>query len=727
MMCSLLSRDKGNPTLLITSAEGTPEWVASSDALTLAVGLCDFTCCQRNHTFPGIGVVPCDRDITREILETLITSKVENLYKTDQIKLARLFHCMTQWWTRRPSPSTRVKRCDSLAELKRQLMWNESIDGQDSMAPWTDRYKISILVYGVLINEINIVREILEHYKNRRTSLLESRFPKDGVSELGIPGHETCLIEAMSFASPEIVVVLLDAGATVDTENRAGSDPLIAACVMGRLENVNLWFSKVKWDVNRRNILFGSTALNCALYMGTRKLELVRYLIEKQNARVYSPSNTGASALTLACENQDADPKVIRYLLQNGHVDVNVKVRPRSIKMKVFRRMCVLVTRAKLSRSRKLAVFARGTGATALHFAAQRGDLEIIELLMGFGAEPSIKNDLGRDVLSYCKAFPEIKGAIKRVKREAGRVQRKITDKTSRETRCTKTSTETKKKTNGFTLQRRLSTATPVKYDMYVLNVSTMFALFEDEEDRKKNMNLCHQDLLETGKLIRFEDLPMGAFVMFVSHQWNGFDHPDPNGVQMSCMAQIFQHLRDGKIDRVDTDLFHTILYKEKTTTPAKEWQEMFLNAYVWYDFWSQPQPTMAKSGDTTALDRNLSLAINSVSAYVERSDCVVVLVPGAVHKDRSDPRSGRRAYTNYRTYRRRYVFFSHPSLPFSPTLALVYIYIFHHKQRTVRLGDVCVFPVTTKNASNAFDSIFERCPRMDLPVGVTKASRWRV
>ena len=57
MMCSMLSREKTHPALLITSAGGTPEWVSSLEALKLAVGMCDFTCCQRNHTFPGIGEI----------------------------------------------------------------------------------------------------------------------------------------------------------------------------------------------------------------------------------------------------------------------------------------------------------------------------------------------------------------------------------------------------------------------------------------------------------------------------------------------------------------------------------------------------------------------------------------------------------------------------------------------------------------------------------------------
>ena len=70
------------------------------------------------------------------------------------------------------------------------------------------------------------------------------------------------------------------------------------------------------------------------------------------------------------------------------------------------------------------------------------------------------------------------------------------------------------------------------------MKLTTMMKLFGSVSDRKKNLQLCHQELLEKkGVLTRFEDLPMGAFVMFVSHQWNGFQHPDPNGVQIVVTA----------------------------------------------------------------------------------------------------------------------------------------------------------------------------------------------
>ena len=80
-------------------------------------------------------------------------------------------------------------------------------------------------------------------------------------------------------------------------------------------------------------------------------------------------------------------------------------------------------------------------------------------------------------IFRYCEAFPAIKGAIQRVKRERDRVKQKNDDKKSSNS-YSKSELESKTKSDVtsvssagrsskcFTLQRRLSTATPVRYDM---------------------------------------------------------------------------------------------------------------------------------------------------------------------------------------------------------------------------------------------------------------------
>ena len=78
-------------------------------------------------------------------------------------------------------------------------------------------------------------------------------------------------------------------------------------------------------------------------------------------------------------------------------------------------------------------------------------------------------------IFRYCEAFPAIKGAIQRVQREKDRVKQKNDDNKSSKS-STKSDSKTKSdvasassagtSSKSFTLQRRLSTATPVRYDM---------------------------------------------------------------------------------------------------------------------------------------------------------------------------------------------------------------------------------------------------------------------
>ena len=350
MFASYLSREKEYPTLLITSADGTPEWTSPLEAFQLCVGLCDFTCCQRNHIF-GDKVVPCDRDITRIILKTLIDAKVARLFKSGKMKLARLFFSTGNWWTR----PTGIYSCVSFGKLKKMLNWDDE-DG--TTKPWIDRDGISILAYAVVLSEIVIVKSILKLYANRKTDLLAWRFPKEGVIETGTLGHSDCLYLSMGFASPEIVIALLDAGANVETTDIIGNDPLMIACVLNRLKNVKTWFTRYDaWNVNRRSKVFGATALNLAIAHGPRKLEVVRYLVRDRKASLQIRNKSGYSALALACSNVDADPKVVRYLLEQSEIDVNNQIAPQTFTLKVLYSVARFAVRDALFLSLSLSLY----------------------------------------------------------------------------------------------------------------------------------------------------------------------------------------------------------------------------------------------------------------------------------------------------------------------------------------------------------------------------------
>ena len=412
----------------------------------------------------------------------------------------------------------------------------------------------------------------------------------------------------------------------------------------GQAQTVSFWLCTFpSWNVNSGCTLFGGTALHNAVIFGRNKLKTVQVLVESGRASLDVLLQTGGSVLSSSVSAADSDPEVVRYLLsQNITYGINYRRRPQTIKWKLIYSLARGLSRTGLATSGLFAELASVSGATPLQWAVKRGDVDIVEILMEQGADPSIKNDLGKDVMSYCHVFPEIKSELLRVLKERGRIQGR-------------SRVSMKKSTTNFTLQRRLSTAIPMKYDMYLLNVGTMLSLFGNDDVRKRNKYICHQDLLDRGEvLIRFEDLPFGAFVMFVSHQWTGFNHPDPNLRHMQVLSSVLRELRDGK-HSTETDPFHQLVYNLKTITGPYEWKSLLSNAYIWYDWFSQPQPLRGKSRHEIAmLEQDLNLALDSVGAYVEKSDTLVILTPSSVHVDILDEETGRNTYTCYRTWRRR-------------------------------------------------------------------------
>jgi len=204
-----VSRNKSHPSLLITSARGTPEWISPLEAQKLCVDLSEFTCCQRNHKF-GDKVVSCDRNTARSILEALIESKVFNLFKNNKIKLARLFSIGRQWWLRGGKDRDHWEegqKGDLKAWKTKRLKWDEDD------CSWKDRYGVSILAYAVIGDREDLVKEILEtSSKSDRIKQLDWKFSKEGVVEIGVPGHSAALHLAMMLSSVKVVELLIRHG-----------------------------------------------------------------------------------------------------------------------------------------------------------------------------------------------------------------------------------------------------------------------------------------------------------------------------------------------------------------------------------------------------------------------------------------------------------------------------------------------------------------------------------
>ena len=55
-------------------------------------------------------------------------------------------------------------------------------------------------------------------------------------------------------------------------------------------------------------------------------------------------------------------------------------------------------------------------------------------------------------------------------------------------------------------------------------------------------------------------------------------------------LCRVIERLKSGELD-TEMDPIHTILYKHKFTTKAKDWESMLKRTYFWVDWFSMPQP----------------------------------------------------------------------------------------------------------------------------------------
>ena len=190
--------------------------------------------------------------------------------------------------------------------------------------------------------------------------------------------------------------------------------------------------------------------------MGPRRFELTKLLL-KSGANPTLLSYKGGSSLTAACKNEDADSNVLCLLLKQN---LNYQIQPTTSKWKFIYHAAKIALRVFKTSNGLLRFLAADCGSTALHYAARRGDMQIVELLLSEGADPSLKNDLGQDAAAMCTSFPELQGVLEKRERKM-----KLRGKT--------------KKTKAVeNLGKRISTATPIQHEMWLISLETLLMLY---------------------------------------------------------------------------------------------------------------------------------------------------------------------------------------------------------------------------------------------------------
>ncbi|CAE7739386.1 unnamed protein product [Symbiodinium sp. CCMP2592] len=122
-----------------------------------------------------------------------------------------------------------------------------------------------------------------------------------------------------------------------------------------------------------------------------------------------------------------------------------------------------------------------------------------------------------------------------------------------------------------------------------------------------------HEDLLFDGVLVEFDRSAGKA--MFVSHQWVGRKHPDPEFRQARVLQQALLHMLSD-LQKISTDAITEVINPDAKDLDCHVFRTSSL--FLWYDYFCIPQ----------ACDVDKSPGISSIPQYVDRSDFFVILSP---------------------------------------------------------------------------------------------------
>ena len=81
--------------------------------------------------------------------------------------------------------------------------------------------------------------------------------------------------------------------------------------------------------------------------------------------------------------------------------------------------------------------------------------------------------------------------------------------------------------------RKTTATATVLKYPMFLINFSTLKKLYEDGSRKIESF----QTLQKRGDLVKWNEKLKGQ-IIFVSHEWLAFNHPDPKSEQMTTLIR---------------------------------------------------------------------------------------------------------------------------------------------------------------------------------------------
>lgn len=129
-----------------------------------------------------------------------------------------------------------------------------------------------------------------------------------------------------------------------------------------------------------------------------------------------------------------------------------------------------------------------------------------------------------------------------------------------------------------------------------------------------------HEQLQSRGLLHEWSE---NMFVTFISHQWCGSKHADPNGLQTSVLRRGLRGLINGTVE-LEQNIVGTIYALAPDWSSAT--REQLANGYLFLDWFAIPE--------IGGCNESGHLAVQSIPFYVEVCNLFIVLAPEIVHED---------------------------------------------------------------------------------------------
>jgi ankyrin repeat protein len=274
--------------------------------------------------------------------------------------------------------------------LKKRLAWRDD----DAERKETCSSGASLLFWAAAANDVFSVRELL-----RTGCKFVNRGLAKNTPELSACKNMTPLHAGMAFACWEVVELLLDGGADPMARDAKGSDSFMFASMFGKDANICSWVARFPdWNLERREVDLGLTALHFAAMFGTNKRPTIELLL-LSGANPLAVADTGTSLLGFAASNPDLLPEEMQWLLHYNGKEIcqhglHLKNRPQTFKWRVVYAATRLLSR--LGNTNKMVrVLARWDGCTPLHDAGQMGHHGLAGVLTAAGASTEARTAQG--------------------------------------------------------------------------------------------------------------------------------------------------------------------------------------------------------------------------------------------------------------------------------------------------------------------------------------------